>query len=82
LALGAKQGWLREKLASYAWLLRHVGWLLRRRRTVQSQRIVSPRSLSYLFAAELDPANLELPAVLGPINKVLALYWRVIRRFI
>jgi len=82
LALGAKQGWLREKLASYVWLLRHLGWLARRRRAVQSARTVRTRDLTVLFAAELDPANLDLPAVLGPINKVLALYWRLIQRFI
>jgi GT2 family glycosyltransferase len=82
LALGAKQGWLREKLASYVWLVRHLGWLRQRRRAVQAARTVRPGELTPLFAAELDPANLDLPAVLGPINKVLALYWRAIRRFI
>jgi GT2 family glycosyltransferase len=79
LALGAKEGWLREKLASYAWLLRHLGWLARRRKAVQAARTAPHRDLASLFSAELDPANLDLPAVLGPINKVLVLYWRLVR---
>jgi GT2 family glycosyltransferase len=82
LALGAKQGWLKEKLASYVWLLQHVRWLARRRRAVQAASTVRPRDLTHLYSAQLDPANLDLPAVLQPINKVLAAYWRVVRPLI
>ncbi len=82
LLLAVMQGWWREKFAGYWWLLRHVSWLRRRRRAVQSTRARSERELAVLFNAHLDPANLELPAAVAPVDRLLAGYWRLARRLL
>ena len=82
LAYAAKQGWLVEKLKAYVWLLRHLSWLRRRRRDVQSARVRPHRELAHLFEEHLDPGNLDLPASVAPIDRVLAWYWRLIKRWI
>lgn len=82
LAYAARHGWLGEKLKAYLWLLRHVSWLRRRRRTVQAARTRSGRELAHLFSEHLQPANLDLPSYILPIDRVLTAYWRAVRRFV
>ena len=82
LAYSAKQGWFREKAASYWWLLRHLSWLWERRRDVATRRVRGERQLAHLYRGELDPANLELPAFVQPLDRVMASYWRLVRRWI
>ncbi len=82
LLLAAKQGWWREKFAGYWWLVRHLSWLRRRRNEVQSTRTRSERDQVRLFNAHLDPANLELPAAVAPVDRILAGYWRVAQRLL
>jgi hypothetical protein len=42
--LAAKEGWLKERRQSVSWLVRHFGWLRRRRRVVAAKR-TAPDSL-------------------------------------
>jgi GT2 family glycosyltransferase len=82
LVYAARHGWLREKLAAYRWLWLHAGWLRRRRVEVQGARTVPHRELAHLFSPQLAPANLELPSFVRPLDRVMAAYWRLVRRAI
>ncbi|HEV2766350.1 MAG TPA: hypothetical protein VGV63_01425, partial [Acidimicrobiales bacterium] len=82
VALAVSQGWWKQKLASWAWLLRRRCWLRERRRAVQTSRRVSDRALADRFATSLAPGNLSLPAWLAPLDRLLARYWRLVRRFL
>ena len=82
LAYAAKQGWLREKLASYVWIVRHLSWLRRRRHALADARVRSEREVARRYSSHLDPQNLDLPDFVRPIDRVMAAYWRVIRRWI
>lgn len=79
LLLAAKQGWLRKKLAGYAWLARNRAHIARRRRDVQGQRTVSDRDLAPRFASTIDAAMLGPMPGLSLVNGVLRGYWRLIR---
>ncbi|MBW3645658.1 MAG: glycosyltransferase [Actinobacteria bacterium] len=80
VALAVSQGWSKQKLASWAWLVRRRRWLRKRRMTVQAARRVSDRALADRFATSLSPGNLALPAWLAPLDRLLARYWRLVRR--
>jgi GT2 family glycosyltransferase len=82
LLLAARQRWLREKLLGYAWIVRHAGDVARRRRRVQRARVRDDRDLAPMWASRLVLASIEQPPGLGPLNALLAAYWRVARRLI
>lgn len=82
LALALQQGWWRQKLAGWKWLLQHRGWIRARRRRLQRARSVADHTLSPRFAVSIDPQNFSLPPALKPLNGVLAAYWRIVRKVI
>ena len=85
LAVGVvalKDGWFGDKLAGWRWLWSHRGWIRERRALVQGTRTVGDRALAQLMTSRLDARNLEIPAVLRPLDALLAWYWRIVRRFL
>jgi GT2 family glycosyltransferase len=82
LVLAVTQGWWRQKLAGWRWLFRRRRWLRERRRAVQAGRRVPDRDLADRFATSLSPGNLALPAWSAPLDRLLARYWAVARRYL
>jgi GT2 family glycosyltransferase len=82
LLLAARQGWWRQKLDAYRWLITHRREVRARRRAVQAQRTVGERDLTPLFCAALTPANLELPRWWPHADRLLRAYWAVARRLL
>ncbi len=80
VALAVRQGWWRQKLSGWRWLLGRRRWLAERRRVVQAARRVRDRDLAGRFATTLSPGNLVLPDWLDPLDRLLARYWRFVRR--
>ena len=80
LALAAKEGWGREKVAGWGWLARHAGGVRRRRRQTQALRRVPDRELAPLLTATIDPAHVPVPAPVRAANRLVAAYWSVARR--
>jgi GT2 family glycosyltransferase len=80
LVLSAKEGWLREKLAGWAWLARNAGWLARHRRETQRLRRVSDRDLASALTPRLSPTMIALPRAAKAANPLMAAYWRLARR--
>lgn len=80
LVLSAKEGWLREKLAGWAWLARNAGWLARHRRETQRLRRVPDRELARALTPRLSPTMIALPRAAKAANPLLAAYWRLARR--
>lgn len=79
LALAARQGWLRDKLAGWSWLVRNSRAVLRRRREAQRHRSVSDRDLAPALTAVVDPAMLAVPLVVRILNPLVAAYWSLVR---
>ena len=80
--LALRQGWWREKVRSWWWVLRHARWIARRRVAMQADRIESDRVLVPVIEDTLDPGNFPLPPALAPLQFPLRLWWRVVRRFL
>lgn len=79
LALALRDGWARQKLAGWWWLLRHAGLLRARRRQVRSERVVSDRELARVLTGDLD---IDLPGLTVPLlaRRASRGYWSIARR--
>jgi GT2 family glycosyltransferase len=80
--LAVRQGWARDKLRSWWWLLRHLGWLRQRRTAVQGSRTVSDHEIARWFEARIEPGNFEVPKGLLIMQRFVAAYWKVARRLL
>ncbi|HEY0216255.1 MAG TPA: glycosyltransferase family 2 protein [Cellulomonas sp.] len=76
------QGWGRQKVQGWAWVLRHPGAVARRRRRVQATRTVPDRDLVHLMTDTFDSAQMPLPAAAAPVQGLLRLWWRAARRLL
>jgi hypothetical protein len=79
-AVALRERWLCEKLAGWAWLARNARWLARHRRETQILRRVPDRELAPWLTPTLDPAMVTVPAIVGPLNRLVGAYWRLARR--
>lgn len=82
LVLAVLQGWSRQKLAAWTWLVRHRSALRARRRRVQAA-VVTPdpdRVLATLLSARIEPPMVAHPPGMGLINWALESSWTRSRR--
>ena len=79
LALAVRNGWARQKLAGWWWLLRHAGLVRSRRRQVRSERVVSDREFAGVLTGDLD---FDLPGLRVPAlaRRGSRGYWSIARR--
>lgn len=82
LAQATVGGWLGHKLRAYAWVVRHIGHIRRRRAWIQERRVRTDRELRHLFSAEIVPGNVDLPPGMSIVNAVLRRYWAVARQLL
>jgi GT2 family glycosyltransferase len=80
--LAWRQGWLREKVRGWAWLVRNRAWLATHRRETQTLRRVDDRELARFLTPVLDPRMLELPAGVAVLNGLVSAWWRGVRVFL
>jgi len=80
VGLAAKEGWLRDKVAGWGWLLRHGSLVARRRRQTQALRRVRDRELAAHVTATFSPGMLPVPKALRAANPVVRGYWSLVRR--
>lgn len=79
LAMAVKDGWAARKVAGWWWLLRHAGLVRRRRREVQSARVVPDTRLVEMLSGDVTPGvdGLSVPTML---RRVSVAYWSLARR--
>ena len=82
LAVAWRQGWAREKVRGWGWLLRHLPYVRARRRRVAAARVVGDDVLGGLLTTTLDARQLPLPAAGRPLEALLQRWWRLGRRII
>ena len=79
----AKQGFLGAKARGWGWLWRHRRALRERRRLVRSTLLVSDREWMRVLSDTVDSDLIPIPRVVrAPLNGLMRLYWRGIRRFV
>jgi GT2 family glycosyltransferase len=81
LGLAVRDGWARQKLQAWWWLVRNAGLVRQRRRQVRAARVVPDRQLAALLTGDLDPAVPGL-AVPGPARAASRTYWSLARRLV
>lgn len=74
------QGWARQKIRSWWWLLRNVKTLRERRATVQSQNAVPDGQIARLMLSRIEPPMVATPPGMGLVNRALEGYWRIALR--
>ncbi|MGH3030467.1 MAG: glycosyltransferase family 2 protein [Gaiellaceae bacterium] len=79
-ARAAREGWLRAKLAGWAWCARNSRGILAMRRETQARRRVSDRELAALLTPSVDPGMVPASRVLRLANPLVARYWSLARR--
>lgn len=82
LLVAVLQGWGRQKVSGWWWILRHVSWVRERRRFVQSTRSLPDRDLLRLLTDTFDPAQTPLPPAAKPLEGILRGYWSLTRRIL
>ena len=80
LAVAVAQGWGRQKVQGWRWILVHARWVRSRRALVQGARTVPDGRLAHLITDTFDPAQTPLPPAAAPLEGLLRAYWRAARR--
>jgi GT2 family glycosyltransferase len=80
LLLALREGWARDKLAGWGWLLRHAGWLRRHRRETQRLRRVRDRELAAYLTPVVAPGMIPVPSPVRAINPLVARYWKLVKK--
>lgn len=76
LLLAARDGWAREKLQAWWWLVSHRRSLRQRRRCV-SEAVVAPHALDPRLTTRLGQRQIAAPPGLGIVDSVISAYWRL-----
>lgn len=82
LVVAVAQGWGRQKVSGWGWLLRHTGEVGRLRQQVQAARRVSDVELFPLMTDRFDTTQVPIPSWASPLQTLLAGYWDVVRRLL
>ena len=82
LVVAWREGWLRDKVAGWAWCAGNARWLLRHRRDLQRARTVSDRELARHLTPRIDPKMVPVPAPVARTNGLVAAYWSLARRLL
>jgi GT2 family glycosyltransferase len=82
LGLALKEGWARDKVAGWGWLLRNVGWLRRHRRETQRLRRVGDRELARFLSPVVAPGMIPVPSPVRAINPLVARYWSLVKKLL
>ncbi len=79
LLVAARQGWARDKMRGWWWLLGHRRQVAQRRRLVQGARLRPDREVVVVLTAEFEPgpdAGVRAPWVAAALSRG---YWRLVR---
>lgn len=82
LATAFRQGWWRQKVAGWTWLWRNRALLARRRREVQSARLLEDGDLAGLITGDFAPGAATGMAPPPAVRAVSRAYWRIARAFL
>ncbi len=79
LAQAVAQGWARQKMRGWWWLLTHTGHVRRRRAQLRAEAVVDDRTWTRSLTSDLDPQVIGSAGTTRAVNVVVGLYWRAVR---
>lgn len=82
LGAAVAQGWWRQKVRGWWWLVRHRPELRARRAAVQRARTVADAAMAELLTSRFDPGELTGFRAPAPLTLASTAYWRLVRRLL
>jgi len=82
LGQAAGQGWARQKIRGWWWLLTNRRHLVERRRLVRAEAAVPDQDWMRILTAQLDDQVIGSAAATRVVNGVVGFYWRVALRLL
>lgn len=82
LIVATSQGWARQKVRGWTWILRNLSWVRRRRAFVQRTRRLGDRELAGLMTDTFDSEQMPLPPAAEPLQSLLRTWWAVWRKLV
>ncbi len=82
LVVAWRQGWAREKVRGWGWVLGHLPYIWARRRRVAASRVVGDDVLGNLLTTTFGAGQLPLPPAGRPLEALLQGWWRLGRKFL
>lgn len=77
-----RQGWARQKVSGWLWLLRHPAAIRARRSVVQSSRVRTDAEVTQVLTGDFYPGEETGMTVPSAFRKVTSAYWWLARKFI
>lgn len=78
-----KNGWFKEKVNGWLWIIFHLPSILSRRITIQFKiRKVKDRDIVDLFVGDINSQEVNNPLLKYLVNPIMQVYWFIIRRVI
>lgn len=82
LVMSILQGWTRQKVSGWVWLVRNRRFIGQLRRQIQSNNQMSAKMFASLLEPKIEPPMITPPPGMAALNVVLAAYWSIVRRLI
>lgn len=81
-AQSVAQGWGRQKVRGWWWLVRHRSHLVQRRRVLRAEAVVDDGVWMGALTARLDPQVIGSPTATRWVNALVVSYWGLVRRLV
>lgn len=80
LVMALLQGWARQKVRGWVWLLRHRRLIVKMRAQIQATRSerFTDADFAALLVGRIEPPMVEPPPGISALNAVLAAYWKAV----
>lgn len=75
--VAARDGWLRERMNAWSWVLRNAP-AVRTRRRANTARVVDPAGLDHVLTSRLTQGQLRVPSGMNVLNAAVTHYWRLV----
>ncbi len=75
--VAARDGWFRERVDAWSWVVRNVP-AVRRRRRATTARVVDPGGLDHVLTSRLTQGQLRAPSGMNVLNAAVTRYWRAV----
>lgn len=82
VAVAAREGWFRDKLAGWRWCVANRRWIRVHRRQLQEERRLPDCELARWLTPAVQPGMVQVPALVRAVNPLLRGYWSLVRRLL
>lgn len=82
MLFSVKNGWFKEKIKGWSWLIKNFGYILSQRRKIQDLRQVNDREILKLFVGPITNQEVENKLLSWVANPLLEVYFLLVRMIV